>query len=166
MGFNALRCRAETVEVTCSREVTHPVIATTWRDFSPLHYLSADRCKRFLRDASVTWLAITRTGQTRVNIWAPKHIPINDMSHFRPFYKKLTKIKENQEGLKFPNFCRLPSSGVYFSQRGEKNTAQAHTTIRKNTRRLKIHQWKTRTVRPSKLFTTDELFPLPPGAQG
>ena len=70
MGFNALRCQAEThsLQVTCSREVTHPVIATTWTDFSPLHYLSADRCKRFLRDASVTLLAITRTGQTRVNI--------------------------------------------------------------------------------------------------
>ena len=162
-GWNPFIVRP--VEVTCPREVTHPVIATTWTDFSPLQFLSAHRCKSFLRDASVTWLAITRTDQTRVNIWAPKHIPINDRPHFVPFYIKLTKIKEDQDWRlkKFANFWRLPLSGAFFFFffffcNVGKNTV--YTTILKNTRWLEIHEWKTRTVRPSKLFTTDELFPV------
>ena len=58
------------------------------------------------------------------------------------------KIKEKQVGMEFPNFRRLPSSGVYFLQL---NVGKNYTTILKLPGDQNSKNKKTRTVRPNYL---------------
>ena len=76
---------------------------------------------------------------------------------YASFYTLLYKIDKNQRK---PRRLKIPTAIAFLWGRFFFFFTTLHTTILKNTRWLKLDEWKTQTVRPSEPFTTDELLPI------